>query len=103
MQAKSGDWVRIYSIVLDKRERAENIPLDTKEFPLEMWSKGFLEDNEANIGDFVEIETYIGRKTKGILVEINPYFKHTYGKTVPQILYIGRQARNLLDGGEIDG
>lgn len=102
MKSKIGDWVSIYNIILEKEERANNIPLDTKEVPLEMWSKGFLLNNEAEIGDLVEVETYIGRKIKGTLIEVNPYYKHNYGKLVPELLYIGRQARELLKEGEID-
>ncbi|MBC8590697.1 2-amino-4-oxopentanoate thiolase subunit OrtA [Wansuia hejianensis] len=96
MDAKQGDWIRIYNIVLDSNERASNLPNDTKKVPLEMWDKGFLLDGGANIGDIVEIETYIGRKVKGKLVEVNPYYNHDYGKSIPEILYIGRQARRLL-------
>jgi len=94
--AKKGDWVRIHSIVLKAGERAENLPEDTKKVPLEMWDKGFLLNEEAKVGDEVEVETYIGRKVKGNLVEINPYYKHDFGKAVPELLYIGRQARALI-------
>lgn len=97
-KARMGDWVRIHNIVLEKHERADNIPIDTKDVPLEMWSKGFLLDKEASIGDIVEVETYIGRRVKGTLIEINPYYKLDYGKFVPELSYIGRQARELLGG-----
>lgn len=100
MQAKKGDWVRIHKIILESNQRAENIPEDTKSVPLEMWDKGFLINDEANIGENVEIETYIGRKTGGKLIEINPYYDHDYGKSVPEILYIGRQAKDLLEEGD---
>ncbi len=96
MKAKKNDWVRIHSIVLNVGERAESLPEDTKKVPLEMWDKGFLLDDEAEIGQEVEIETYIGRKVKGKLIEINPYYKHDFGKSVPELLYIGRQAREIL-------
>lgn len=98
MKAKTGDWVRVHNIILEKGERADNIPSDTKDLPLEMWSKGFLLGEEASIGDLVEVETYIGRRVKGSLVEINPYYDHDYGSLVPELLYIGRQARELLGG-----
>lgn len=98
MQAKIGDWVRIHNIILQKEERADNIPIDTKNYPLEMFSKGFLLDKQASIGDVVEVETYIGRRVKGTLIEINPYYKLDYGKFVPELSYIGRQARELLGG-----
>ena len=98
--AKRGDWVRIHNIVLNVGERADNIPEDTQNVPLEMWDKGFLINEEANIGDLVEVETYIGRKIEGELLEVNPYYEHDFGKAVPELLYIGRQARELLEGCE---
>lgn len=98
MDAKKGDWVRIHKIVLEVGERADNIPEDTQNIPLEMWDKGFLLNNNAKIGDNVKIETYIGRIIEGELMEINPYYKHDFGKSVPELLYIGRQARSILEG-----
>lgn len=100
MKAYKNDWVRIYGVVLTPEERAPQVPEDTKKVPLEMWNKGFLIDDEAEIGDIVEVETYIGRKIKGKLIEINPYYDHDYGKCVTETLYIGRQLRNILKGGE---
>lgn len=96
MDAKVGDWVKIHDIVLEVGHRASNLPQDTKNVPLEMWVKGFLLNEDAKIGDLVEIETYIGRRMEGYLVEVNPYYKHDYGKIVPEVLYIGRQAREIL-------
>lgn len=102
MKAKHGDWVRIHSIVLESNERAENIPEDTKEVPLEMWDKGTLLDEEAKIGDLVKVETIIGREIKGKLIEVNPYYKHDYGKFIPELLYIGRDAKETLREGDKD-
>lgn len=96
MDAKAGDWVRIYKIVLEPGERDSNIPEDTRDVPLEMWDKGFLMDKEANIGDTVKVESYIGREVEGEMVEVNPYWEHDYGRAVPELLYIGRQARKIL-------
>ncbi len=96
MQARAGDWVRIHKIILQAGQRASNIPKDTQNVPLEMWDKGFLLTESANVGDEVEIETYIGRNIKGYLVEVSPYYKHNFGRSVPETLYIGRQARELL-------
>lgn len=76
------------------------MPEDTKKVPLEMWNKGFLVDDEAEIGDKVTVETYIGRKIEGQLIEINPAYDHNYGNCIPELLYIGRQARELLKEGE---
>ena len=97
MDAKKGDWVRIHNIVLEAGERAPNLPEDTQNVPLEVWDKGFLLNDEANIGDKVVVETYIGRKVEGTLIEVNPYYKHNFGKCVPEILYIGKQVRGLIE------
>ena len=96
MNAKRGDWVRIHKIILEVGERSPNIPEDTQNVPLEMWDKGFLLNESANIGELVEIETYIGRKIECHLLEINPYYENNFGKSVPESLYIGRQAKALL-------
>lgn len=97
MDAKRGDWVRIHNVVLRPEERSKNLPEDTQRVPLEMWTKGFLLDEEANIGDIVEVETYIGRRVKGTLVEVNPYYTHDFGKCIPELLYIGKQVRSLIE------
>lgn len=99
-KAKKGDWVRIHSIILPPEQRALQVPEDTQNVSLEMWDKGYLLDEEAQIGQQVHIETYIGRNIQGELVEINPYYKHNYGKCIPEILYIGKQLREILLEGE---
>ena len=62
-----------------------------------MWTKGFLL-NDAEIGDEVEIETTVGRREKGTLVEVNPYYTHSYGKFVPEIIMIDKQLREIMGG-----
>lgn len=96
MNAEKGDWVRIHKVVLTSDERAPQIPDDTKKVPLEMWDKGFLLSEFATIGDEVEVETIIGRKLTGKLIEINPQFDHAWGNCIPEILHIGRQVKTLL-------
>ncbi len=96
MKAKKGDWVRIYNVVLKPEERAATVPDDTKKVPLEMWDKGFLLDGDAKIGDTVEVETIIGRKIKGKLVEIAPNFEINFGTGVTETMYIGRQLKELI-------
>lgn len=97
MDAKKGDWVRIHDIVLEVGQRAPNIPEDTQNVPLEVWNKGFLLDDQAKIGDKVQVETYIGRTMEGTLIEVNPYYEHDFGKFVPELSYIGRQVRALIE------
>lgn len=99
MKGKKGDFVRIYNIVLTPEERAEHLPEDTKKVPLEMWDKGFLQE-DATMGDDVVVITITGRKIKGKFVEWNPVYRHNYGDFVPELLQIGLQARSILFGGE---
>jgi 2-amino-4-ketopentanoate thiolase alpha subunit len=96
MKAIKGDWIRIHNIVLNTDQRAAQIPEDTKQVPLEMWDKGFLLSSSAEIGDEVEVETIIGRKLTGRMIELNPQFNHAWGNCVPEILHIGRQLRSIL-------
>lgn len=96
MDAKLGDWVRIYNVILEAKRRTSDIPKDTQNVPLEMWNKGFLLNDKANIGDNVKVETYIGRTIEGKLLEVNPYWNHDFGESMPELLYIGRQAREIL-------
>ena len=96
MKAVKGDWVRIHKIVLSSAQRAPQVPEDTKQVPLEMWDKGFLLNSSAVVGDEVEVETIIGRRLTGNMIEINPQFDHAWGNCIPEILQIGRQVRSIL-------
>ena len=100
--ANKDDWVRIHSKVLEPSERAPRLPEETRRVPLEMWVKGFLED-DAEIGDEVVVTTLTGRTVRGTLIEKNPYYQHDYGKCLPELLNIGIQVRHILfDGGHAD-
>jgi hypothetical protein len=96
MKAKQGDWVRIHSVVLNAGERNPQVPEDTARVPLEMWDKGFLLNSEAAVGDAVEVETIIGRKVKGTLLEIEPAWDHDFGRCVPEIISIDRQLKAIM-------
>lgn len=98
--AKKGDWVRIHTIVLKAEERTARIPEDTQKCNLEMWVKGTLLDETAKIGDLVTIETAAGRRQKGTLLEEGPYYTHSYGTFVPEIIEIDKQLRKMMYGGE---
>jgi hypothetical protein len=97
--AKKGDWVQIHQIVLKPEERAPQVPDDTKQVPLELWLKGYAQE-EAKLGEQVEIETTTGRKVTGELVAVNPKYIHTFGEFVPELLKIDRQVKEILFGGE---
>ena len=99
MLGKKGDWVMVYNIILEPKDRAPQIPKDTKKVPLEMWRKGFLlEDTE--IGQIANIETIVGRKVSGKLLEVHPTHKHDYGDHIPEILQIGKTLKEILFNGE---
>jgi hypothetical protein len=97
-KAKKGDLVQIHMIVLEPGERAANLPEETKSVSYEGWIKGFLLEEQAEIGQEVRIETYIGRQLSGVLTEINPVYDHNFGKPQPDINFIGKQAWKKLDG-----
>ena len=96
MKAKKGDWVRIKKIVLRAEERSSNLPEDTKKVPLEMWDKGFLLDESASLGDWVRVETIIGREIEGEFVQEDPSYDVNYGVSVNETIYIGKQLREML-------
>jgi hypothetical protein len=95
---KKGDYVLIHNIVLNVGERAPQVPDDTKKVPLEMWMKGFLIE-DAEIGQIAKIETATGRIVEGKVIEMNPRYTHDFGDCVPELLYIGRQAKEIISGG----
>ena len=99
MKIQKGAWVIVHSIVLEPHERAAQVPDDTKQVPLEMWVKGFLNE-DAEVGESVEITTITNRKVSGKLLQQNPHYEHDYGKCIPEILQIGITAKEILFGGE---
>jgi hypothetical protein len=81
---KKGTYVMIKKIVLKKEERSINLPNDTKTKDFMMKVKGYLL-NDANLHDEVSIETETKRIVKGILIEINPSYTHSFGDHVDEI------------------
>ena len=72
-RAAKNTWVEIGRVVLEKEERAPNLPDDTKKVPLEMRVKGFLL-HDAEKGREAEIITHSGRTVRGVLTGINPAY-----------------------------
>lgn len=99
MRAKKGDWVKIHRVILNPEERAPQVPDDTKKVPLEMWVKGYLQE-EAEIGEQVTVKTINNRMESGTLLEIKPSYDHSFGDFVPELLQIGADLRRILFGGE---
>ena len=98
--AKKNDWVRIHRNVLEPEQRTGKLPEDTKKVPLEMWVKGRLQNDTAEIGDEVTIVTCVGREEHGKLLGVNPCYELNYGAFVPEILEMEEQLRTALFGGE---
>jgi 2-amino-4-ketopentanoate thiolase alpha subunit len=92
-----GQWVEVYRVVLTPGERAPQVPDDTKQVPLEMRVKGFLE-KDAQIGDEVVVTTAAGRTVAGKLTAVNPAYTHGFGEPIAELIGIGRQVRAIIAG-----
>lgn len=90
-------WVQIKKTILKPEERTGNLPIETKKVPLVMWTKGYLQQ-DAHIGEIVEINTITGRRETGMLVKANPAYLHTYGHFVPELLKIDAIVKQALYG-----
>jgi hypothetical protein len=95
---KKGEWVLIQKVILEASQRAPQVPEDTKQVPLKMWVKGYLQE-DAEIGDEVTILTRTKRIEKGTLLEANPYYKHNFGRFVPELIKISDQVKEIVFGG----
>ena len=101
--AKKGDWVQIHNIVLTPEERSSALPEDTKSHPLEMWVKGYLQQDEAQVGDEVEVMVLdIDEDRRRIslgMKQCKPNFEHNFGFLIPEVLKIGDMVREITFGG----
>lgn len=98
MKARKGDWVQVEFTVLSPEGRAPQVPEDTKRVPLMARVKGFLLSGEATVGDTVTIRTLSGRTVVGRLVSVNPRYEHDFGDPVPELVTVGPELRELLEG-----
>ncbi len=96
-QAQKGDWVQIYQVILPMGERAPQVPAETAVVPLEMWVKGFLEEDKAQVGTDITIRSLAGRLLQGQLVAIKPYYEVNYGFPQPELLTIGVELKAILE------
>lgn len=92
---KKDTWVEIWQVILEKGDRAPQVPEDTKQVPLEMKVKGFLLQ-DTMLGEQAEIVTPIGRKIIGKLIEVNPEYTHNFGFPIPELMGIGGELRTIL-------
>lgn len=96
-----GSYVEIIQTVLNSEERVYNIPNDTKNTPLNLWAKGWLLD-DSEIGLEAAIKTVNGRIIAGVITEINPSYNHDFGEFIPEVMFIGAQAKAILWGDEFE-
>jgi hypothetical protein len=94
-RALKNTWVEIGGVVLQKDERAPNLPDDTKQVSLEMRVKGFLL-HDAEKGEKADVITSSGRTVKGTLTEINPVYTHKFGRPIPELSPIAGEIRAIL-------
>jgi hypothetical protein len=90
-----GTFVEVEEIILMPEDRAVNIPDETKKTPLKCWTRGKC-INDSELGNEVQVETNVGRIARGIIVDVEPGYYHTYGKYVEEISNIGKQAREII-------
>jgi len=95
--ALRGDLVQIHKVILTPEQRPENLPASTRIVPYEGWIKGFLLDDEAEVGDTVRVETFIGREVVGTLVEVNPAYDYKFGKSQRDLVSAAIRARGQIE------
>lgn len=101
--AKRGEWVQIETVILPVGERAPQVPDDTKQVPLMMWVKGFLDMDSCDIGAQAQIRTVNERRVSGKLKAILPTYEHNFGIPQPELMSIGLELKAMLRGGEQNG
>jgi len=94
--AKKGDWVQIFKVILNPEERAPGLPPETSAVPLTMKVKGFLADQAARAGETVTIHTATERTVQGELIVVNPAYEIDFGEPQQELLKIGFEVRKLL-------
>lgn len=95
-RAEIGDWVQVEEVVLEAGKRAPQVPEDTQGLPLVMRVKGFAEDTAAP-GEEITVQTVVGRRVTGKLVEVDPAYDHDFGRPVVELIHVGLEAREMLD------
>jgi len=95
--AKKNDYVQIKIVLLDPDDRKAGLPEDTAKKPLIALVKGYLVQDEAEIGQIIKIKTPIGREMEGEFIALNPPYGFDYGAPIPELLSIGAELHAILD------
>ncbi len=83
--------------MLSAGERAPNVPEDTAAVDFVARIRGFLV-SDATLGSEASIRTLVGRTVKGRLSAVSPRNPADFGNPVPELLRLGGDARESLDG-----
>lgn len=94
--ASRGDWVKVRMVLLPPGKRAPQVPDDTQATPLVAGVNGFLEAENASLGETVSVRTLAGRLVKGELVEVNPGYFHGFGGTIPPLMEAKQELRQAM-------
>ena len=89
-----GTWVEIEQVVLTPEERVQTLPEETRSVPYLLRVSGFLQQ-EAELGQDVQVKTIIGRILNGKLKTVNPGYRHSFGETIPELLPIGTDQEEM--------
>ena len=89
-----GTWVEIEQVVLTPEQRVQTLPEETRSVPYLLRVSGFLQQ-EAELGQEVQVRTIIGRTLTGKLKTVNPGYRHSFGETVPELLRIGTDQEEI--------
>ena len=89
-----GSWVEIEQVVLTPEQRVQTLPEETRSVPYLLRVSGFLQQ-EAELGQDVQVKTIVGRTLSGKLKTVNPGYRHSFGETIPELLRIGTDQEEL--------
>ena len=92
-----GTWVEVQQVVLKAGERAPNVPDDTARVDFVARIRGFLLA-DAPMGAEATVRTLAGRQVSGRLTAVNPRNPADFGNPVPELLRLGEEARDALEG-----
>ncbi len=89
-----GSWVEIEQVVLTPEQRVQTLPEETRSVPYLLRVSGFLQQ-DADLGEEVQVKTIIGRTLAGKLKSANPGYRHSFGETIPELLRIGTDQEEM--------
>ena len=99
---EAGSWVEVEQVVLEPGARAPQVPEDTQAVALRLRVHGRLLA-AGRVGDEVEVESRVGRRLRGRLVDPSPRYRHGFGAPVPELNAAADEARAILAEAREDG